>query len=206
MRIYISGPMTGIPNFNAGAFNRAEEDLTIRGHFCVNPASLGGGEELQWTWDDYLKRDIISMLTEKCEAIAVLDGWQKSKGAMLEVHIGRELGMMILKYPTLEPFSETVLEEAARLVGGDRNRDYGHPYDDFIQTSTMWTGMFWQLLKDPVNKPIQPEHVPLAMNCVKISREMTNPKRDNRVDGPGYWQTGDMVHQRKKQMAEGKIQ
>ena len=39
MRIYISGPMTGIPNFNRSAFKEAEIVLTAMGHEVFNPGN-----------------------------------------------------------------------------------------------------------------------------------------------------------------------
>ena len=40
MRIYISGPMTGKPDFNHPAFNAAAIRLREEGHFVINPAEL----------------------------------------------------------------------------------------------------------------------------------------------------------------------
>ena len=87
MKIYISGPMTGQPDFNRPAFNAKAAELRALGHEVVNPAELPeipGG-----TWADYLKRDLPLLLT--CEAIYMLKGWAKSKDARLERHNAREL-------------------------------------------------------------------------------------------------------------------
>lgn len=50
MRIYISGPMTGLPDLNRPAFDAAEKRLTEQGHFVINPHNLtpifGTPEEL----------------------------------------------------------------------------------------------------------------------------------------------------------------
>lgn len=40
MRIYVSGPMTGKPEFNYPAFNAAAKRLRDEGHFVINPAEL----------------------------------------------------------------------------------------------------------------------------------------------------------------------
>ncbi len=71
-----------------------------------------------------------------------------------------------------------VTEEAGSLVFGDRNRDYGHPYDDFSKTAA-----FWSTYK---GVEFTPEDVALMMVLLKLSRQMFRPKRDNMVDVCGY--------------------
>ena len=83
----------------------------------------------------------------------------------------------------------TILEEAQRLVHGDRGESYGHPKSDFERTGLIWEAVF--------GHPVTAEQVALCMIGVKISREVNKPKRDNRVDGAGYFETLDMVCQRR---------
>lgn len=82
---------------------------------------------------------------------------------------------------------ETILEEAQRLVHGDRGANYGHPYDDFSRTAAIWSAI--------LGVQVTPEEVALCMVGLKISREVNKPKRDNVVDGAGYFETLDMVKQ-----------
>lgn len=86
---------------------------------------------------------------------------------------------------------ESILEEAQRLVHGDRQQDYGHPASDFTRTGVFWTEALKGKLKE--GETIGPEDVALCMVFVKLSREINRPKRDNRVDGAGYLETLDMV-------------
>lgn len=79
----------------------------------------------------------------------------------------------------------TVLEEAQTLVTGNRNADYDHPLDNFNRIAKMWSVI--------IDKEITYREVALCMDAVKISREIHRPKRDNRVDGPGYWLALDMA-------------
>ena len=81
--------------------------------------------------------------------------------------------------------SETVLQEAQRLVYGDRQQSYGHPLDDFTRTAQMWSAILgWK---------VTAEQVGLCMCAVKISRQCNKPKRDNLTDLAGYAATVQMV-------------
>lgn len=192
--LYLSGPMTGIKDFNFPAFNYATKKLREKGYNVINPAELGADTSKPWEY--YIRRDIELLL--KADAVAVLNGWEKSKGATLEVFIAQQLGMPVYDADTMETVEsklelsvklkteESVLEEAKRLVHGSRQEDYGHPIDDFTRTGRMWGA----ILGIP---DIDPRIVALMMACVKISREVNKPKRDNRVDLAGYAETCEMV-------------
>ncbi|MDR5730550.1 MAG: DUF6378 domain-containing protein, partial [Terriglobia bacterium] len=141
--------------------------------------------------------------------LVVIDGWEKSRGAALEVHVARELGKKVyrlqrdstfeewdlvsVKAPTKyqPPSDENVLEEAARIVGGDRGDAYGHPGDDFARTAGAWSALFgWD---------VTPARVALAMVVVKLSRLQETPsKRDSIVDIAGYARTYEMVLDRER--------
>lgn len=87
MKVYISGPMTGYPEFNYPAFATAEAKLVAAGHDPLNPARHPKCE----TWADYLRLDLADVLV--ADAIALLPGWEASRGARLEVHVAHALGM-----------------------------------------------------------------------------------------------------------------
>ena len=44
-KIYIAGPMSGLPGFNRQAFNRAAGHVVRRGNVALNPAILPDGLE-----------------------------------------------------------------------------------------------------------------------------------------------------------------
>lgn len=88
-KLYISGPMTGIPEWNYPAFNNAEKRLIATGYEVVNPASLPKQE----SWEAYLRQDLMQMLD--CDGLALLPGSLGSKGAKLEIHVASSLGMEI---------------------------------------------------------------------------------------------------------------
>lgn len=86
---------------------------------------------------------------------------------------------------------ESILEEATRLVTGDRQASYGPPDQDFARTAKMWEA----LLEDGITQlgqhgkfrlHITPAQVAMCMIALKLSRETHQKKRDNRVDIAGY--------------------
>lgn len=200
MIVYLAGPMTGYPEFNFPAFREATARLRGLGYAVRSPHEWdeeeNGGRtptaEEAKPWAYYLKRDLALLL--ECDAVAVLPGWRASKGATLEVYVGQSLGMPIYDAETMGIIEESVLEEADRLVSGDRQAAYGHPLDDFTRTGRIMGA----ILGIP---DVPPELVGLCMVGVKISREVNHPKRDNRVDGPGYFKCVDMIHDERKRRA-----
>lgn len=89
-RIYLSGPMTGLPKNNYPAFFAAEKivgrkfpDATI-----LNPArNLDGNRS--YPREVYLRLDLLGLA--KCDGIVMLEGWEKSYGARMELLIACEL-------------------------------------------------------------------------------------------------------------------
>lgn len=95
---------------------------------------------------------------------------------------------------------ETVLEEAQRIVYGARQEAYGHPFDDFGRTSQLMTALVQHKLK--YGQSITRQDVALFMICVKLSREVNQHKRDNAVDGAGYWATLQMIYEEAEKRGE----
>lgn len=91
MRVYLSGPMTGLPEFNYPAFHAAAKRLRAKGLFVVNPAEIAEANSADW---HALMRQDIKALCD-CDALALLPGWADSKGAHLELHIAHRLGLRI---------------------------------------------------------------------------------------------------------------
>lgn len=105
MKIYIAGPMTGIPLLNFPLFNLHAAELRAAGHDVVNPAELNGGadelwavatmtpEQVQAHWLTCMRKDIAQLIL--CDAIFMLPGWKASRGASLEQHIAQSLGLKV---------------------------------------------------------------------------------------------------------------
>jgi len=88
-RLYIAGPMTGLPNYNLDNFRAAEAQLQAAGYGAVNPGRRGVIEG--YTWVDYMKLGIADLLT--CGAVATLPDWEMSRGASIEVSLAQDLEM-----------------------------------------------------------------------------------------------------------------
>jgi hypothetical protein len=192
-RIYIAGPMSGLPEFNFPAFNTLAAKLRKEGYIVENPAE--NGYEVNKTWEDYLRQSLTQML--KCDHVVVLPGWEKSAGAQLEVYVARSLSMKVTDengYSIYEnperAAEETICQEADRLVSSDRQATYGHPYHNFSQTASLWSVI--------LGKEVTPEQVCLCMIGMKISRECNVPKRDNLVDIAGYAKCIELISEYKK--------
>jgi hypothetical protein len=87
--IYISGPMSGLPDFNVKAFAEAERRLKAVGFKVVNPAKNGLHKDAPWAL--HMRADIAMLMG--CDMVAMLPGWLQSKGALLEVNLAATLGM-----------------------------------------------------------------------------------------------------------------
>lgn len=128
MKYYVAGPMTGYPQFNYPAFDRAAKDLRQRGFEVVSPAELddeitraaallssdgapGTGSTNGETWGDFLARDV-KLVADVIDGIVVLPGWQNSKGARLETFIAFLCSKPIYHYPTLNKVRKTALAKA----------------------------------------------------------------------------------------------
>lgn len=116
-RVYIAGPMTGLPQHNIPAFDAAAQDLRERGYDVVSPAELDdqatraaalaspdGRCKFDETWGDFLARDVKIIADGRLEGIVVLPGWQGSRGARLETFVGNRLcGLYVVHYGTADP-------------------------------------------------------------------------------------------------------
>lgn len=112
-RTYIAGPMTGIADLNFPAFHAAAAVQRAAGHDVINPAEINGGAneliecanmdptQLAMHWQTCMRKDITALMT--CDRVVMLDGWTKSRGATLEHHIARALGMEVCEVSGAQP-------------------------------------------------------------------------------------------------------
>lgn len=93
MKVYISGPITGIPYDNKEAFAQMEEFLISQRHEPLNPHNLPHDHDK--SWESHMREDIKALCD--CDEIVMIHGWNRSAGAQLELLIARSLGMKVHK-------------------------------------------------------------------------------------------------------------
>lgn len=90
-KLYIAGPMSGLPEFNHPAFLQAARDLRACGYEVFCPAQNGLPADAPW--ERHMRVDLMHLM--QCDAVALLPGWQRSRGARLETLLACELGLRI---------------------------------------------------------------------------------------------------------------
>ena len=98
--IYISGPLTDTPDWRerfAAAYARLKEAGWGVVH---NPVDISDGVDTAWQalgkrpkYADYMRADLAMLI--RCGAVYMLEGWESSRGAKLELGVAEALGMDI---------------------------------------------------------------------------------------------------------------
>ena len=115
-KIYLAGPMSGLPQFNFPAFFAAADQLRAAGFEVVSPAEIDNEEDkgaalrspdgqsvkrtdgVSKTWGDFLARDVKLLADTGIQGIVFLPNWQNSKGAKLEAFVGLLQGFKFWEY------------------------------------------------------------------------------------------------------------
>jgi nucleoside 2-deoxyribosyltransferase len=94
MRVYISGPMTGLPEFNFPAFHAAAAAWKKCGWEVINPATAFDGATDR-PYQDYVRKDLADLQT--CDAIAMLPGWDNpdARGSVWEREVAVLFGIPV---------------------------------------------------------------------------------------------------------------
>lgn len=90
-KLYIAGPMTGLPEFNYPAFHAAKAELVAAGYLVLSPADNDDGQPHDWAW--FMRKALAQLI--RCDGVAVLPGSACSRGAHLEITVARALGMEV---------------------------------------------------------------------------------------------------------------
>lgn len=112
MKVYIAGPMRGIPGFNFDAFFEAQQLLENLGHEVFNPAARDTEKHPEIDWQDssgsedeiaavgFNIREALHADTEfitlHADAVVLLPGWSGSRGATAERALALALGLKVM--------------------------------------------------------------------------------------------------------------
>ncbi|ATF84580.1 DUF4406 domain-containing protein [Burkholderia gladioli] len=93
MKLYLAGPMTGYAELNFPTFHAEAARLRGLGFAIVNPAEINADTTAEWL--DCMRADIKQLVD--CDGIALLAGWEQSRGASLEHAVARGLGLRVFQ-------------------------------------------------------------------------------------------------------------
>lgn len=112
MRVYLAGPMSGIPKFNFPAFDFAARKLRNLGFEVFSPAehdrsvdpriednATGDAKQAEAQTGFTLRKALgadTAWICAEGDAIALLPGWEKSSGVSAELPLAKALGLSIL--------------------------------------------------------------------------------------------------------------
>lgn len=96
MKVYIAGQITNNENYKED-FKAAETYLKEKGHAVINPV-----KNLGFTYKDYIDMGLCELM--KCDAICLLDNYEESQGAMLELMYAQTVGIKIINYKVLKKY------------------------------------------------------------------------------------------------------
>ncbi len=87
--------------------------------------------------------------------------------------------------PTIPPYRVALLEEAAKLTNGDRDKEYGPPEKNLSECAALWRAYVEG--KYGIVAPLDAEDVAWMNVLQKIARTYNGePKRDTYVDAAAY--------------------
>lgn len=91
MRVFVSGPVSGVEGLNAEAFRAARDALEAMGCTVLVPHDFVPAHA---DWQTAMRRTVETLM--RADVVACLDGWESSRGARIEVGIANDLGIPAL--------------------------------------------------------------------------------------------------------------
>ena len=115
MKVYVVGPVTGMPGLNAEAFEEAQRSIEEAGDRCIIPHDFVPADATH----ERAMRMSVGFIVRGAEAVAALPGWERSEGASLEVAVARACGIPVM---TLDGAAPADVRDGRRTFVGDGER------------------------------------------------------------------------------------
>ena len=93
MRLYLAGPMRGMPKLNHPEFSAKAKELRAAGDTVFSPAETGIPQSTEQT-RAFIAGDL-AWICAYAEGVVVLDGWADSPGARAEVATAFAIGIPV---------------------------------------------------------------------------------------------------------------
>lgn len=105
---YLSGPMTGYPEYNFPVFKEVTVTLRKSGLQIVSPHEIDEPDKSEFAteqefWAECIRLDMLEM--ENCSGIIMLPGWPQSRGAREEIKFAFERNWPVWFYSNTNPDS-----------------------------------------------------------------------------------------------------
>jgi nucleoside 2-deoxyribosyltransferase len=96
MRIYLSGPITGLTEDEwRPPFREAARILRFRGHDVFSPEETPMAGKESWTWEDFLAYDLARLL--RCDALCLVgQSLVPSRGVRVELAVAAAMGLPVI--------------------------------------------------------------------------------------------------------------
>lgn len=101
-QVYLAGPMRNYVKFNFPAFADATAKLRAKGYKVFSPAEHDLSKGFDPEGSDYpegrirhIMLDDLVWICQYADMVVVLPGWEKSKGALAEVHTAWSIGVPV---------------------------------------------------------------------------------------------------------------
>lgn len=151
--IYVSGPYSGDIDANIEKAAKIAAELWDAGHAVICPHLNTAHFELRCkvaTYETYIAGDLL--MVEACDGMVMVPGWEKSKGAVLEMEHAKAEGIPVWIYPDVPAVPKTVIV-GGKEIGG------GYPLCAGCENLTV-TQNGWQCLYKPDTQECEyPEHL-----------------------------------------------
>jgi hypothetical protein len=108
--VILSGPMTGLPNYNIAAFMDAHAELRKLGAGDIFNPALSWMQQgcVEKSHGEWLRASLHELTTRayagtgnRYDVLALLPGWQESNGACMEVSVADAIGIQMVELSEL---------------------------------------------------------------------------------------------------------